>query len=124
MTSVSGLDHLVLNVADVRRSVAWYRDRLGLPVERFDEWERGEVFFPSLRIDEHTIIDLVEHERSGVNVDHLCLVLADADIDALAASGDFDVVDGPADLWGARGMGRSVYVADPDGNRVELRTYE
>jgi hypothetical protein len=51
-------------------------------------------------------------------------VLADADIDALAASGDFDVVDGPADLWGARGMGRSVYVADPDGNRVELRTYE
>jgi catechol 2,3-dioxygenase-like lactoylglutathione lyase family enzyme len=124
MTSVSGLDYLVLNVADVRRSVAWYRDRLGLPVERFDEWERGEVFFPSLRIDEHTIIDLVEHERSGVNVDHLCLVLADADIDALAASGDFDVVDGPADLWGARGMGRSVYVADPDGNRVELRTYE
>jgi catechol 2,3-dioxygenase-like lactoylglutathione lyase family enzyme len=124
MTSVSGLDHLVLNVADVRRSVAWYRDRLGIPVERFDEWERGEVFFPSLRIDEHTIIDLVEHERSGVNVDHLCLVLADADIDALAASGDFDVVDGPADLWGARGMGRSVYVADPDGNRVELRTYE
>jgi catechol 2,3-dioxygenase-like lactoylglutathione lyase family enzyme len=124
MTSVSGLDHLVLNVADVRRSVAWYRDRLGLPVERFDEWERGEVFFPSLRIDEHTIIDLVEHERSGVNVDHVCLVLADADIDALAASGDFDVVDGPADLWGARGMGRSVYVADPDGNRVELRTYE
>jgi catechol 2,3-dioxygenase-like lactoylglutathione lyase family enzyme len=108
----------------VRRSVAWYRDRLGLPVERFDEWERGEVFFPSLRIDEHTIIDLVEHERSGVNVDHVCLVLADADIDALAASGDFDVVDGPADLWGARGMGRSVYVADPDGNRVELRTYE
>jgi catechol 2,3-dioxygenase-like lactoylglutathione lyase family enzyme len=124
MTSVSGLDHLVLNVADVRRSVAWYRDRLGLPVERFDEWERGEVFFPSLRIDEHTIIDLVEHERSGVNVDHLCLVLADADIDALAASGDFEVVGGPADLWGARGMGRSVYVADPDGNRVELRTYE
>ena len=51
MTSVSGLDHVVLNVADVRRSVAWYRDRLGLPVERFDEWERGEVFFPSLRVD-------------------------------------------------------------------------
>jgi catechol 2,3-dioxygenase-like lactoylglutathione lyase family enzyme len=120
---VTALDHLVLNVADVRRSVDWYRDRLGLAVERFDEWERGEVLFPSLRIDGHTIIDLLATERTGQNVDHVCLVVDDLDLDAAAASGEWDVHGGPSEVWGARGVGRSLYVRDPDGNVVELRRY-
>lgn len=45
-------------------------------------------------------------------------------VEALAASGRFDVVAGPSDLWGARGQGRGLYVRDPDGNVIELRTYE
>jgi len=119
---VLGLDHVVLNVADTRRSIAWYRDELGLEVLRMDEWEAGRVFFPSVRVDATTIIDILEAERTGQNVDHLCLVVAD-DVDELAASGRFDVVDGPDVRWGARGDGRSVYVRDPDGNVVELRNY-
>jgi catechol 2,3-dioxygenase-like lactoylglutathione lyase family enzyme len=121
---VQAMDHVVLNVADTRRAVEWYGGVLGLEVLRFDEWERKEVFFPSVRVDAHTIIDLLEAPRTGSNVDHLCLVVDSAsDLDALAASGTFDVVDGPADRWGARGMGRSLYVRDPDQNVVELRTY-
>ena len=54
MVHVVDLDHVVLNVADVRRSVDWYRDELGLEVVRFDAWERGEVFFPSVRINDAT----------------------------------------------------------------------
>jgi catechol 2,3-dioxygenase-like lactoylglutathione lyase family enzyme len=120
---VSGLDHVVLNVADTRRAVAWYRDVLGLEPLRFDAWERGEVFFPSMRIDEGTIIDLLEVERSGENVNHLCLVV-DADLRALAESGQVEVVDGPAVRWGARGDALALYVRDPDGNVVELRNYD
>ena len=120
--NVVGLDHVVLNVADAHRSIAWYRDELGLEVLRLDEWERGEVFFPSVRIDEGTIIDVLPNERSGQNVDHICLVVTD-DVDALAASGRFDVVDGPDVRWGARGDARALYVRDPDGNVVELRAY-
>jgi catechol 2,3-dioxygenase-like lactoylglutathione lyase family enzyme len=120
---VTAFDHLVLNVADVRRSVEWYRDRLGLAVERFDEWERGEVLFPSLRIDEETVIDLLGAEPTGQNVDHLCLVVDDFDLDAAATSGEWDVHGGPAEVWGARGIGRSLYVRDPDGHVVELRRY-
>jgi catechol 2,3-dioxygenase-like lactoylglutathione lyase family enzyme len=120
---VLGFDHLVLRVADVERSLAWYRDRLGLAVERDDEWRRGEVLFPSVRIDAGTVIDLLAGERSGTNVDHLCLVLADFDPDAAAVSGEWDVAVEPMDVWGARGMGRSLYVHDPDGNVVELRSY-
>lgn len=121
---VVGFDHLVLNVANVERSLAWYCDELGLRPERVDEWRRGEILFPSVRIDEHTLIDLLAAERTAANVDHLCLVIEPTDLTELAASARFDVVSGPTDgLYGARGFATSLYVRDPDGNVVELRSY-
>ena len=120
---VTGLDHVVLTVADVDRSLAFYRDVLGLGVERYDEWQRGDAPFVSVRVDGSTIIDLVVGERSGVNADHVCLEVAPCDLDELAASGRFDVVRPPAELFGARGWGQGFYVRDPDGNVVELRHY-
>ncbi len=119
----TGLDHVVLTVVDVERSLAWYIGELGLTGVRVDEWRRGEVLFPSVRIDATTIIDLLPGERSGQNVDHLCLVVEPVDLDALAASGDFDVVAGPSRLFGAQGEGVGIYVRDPDGNVIELRHY-
>ena len=125
MVRVVGLDHIVVNCANVERSLAWYCDDLGLVPERVDEWRRGEVLFPSVRIDATTIIDLFPAERSGTNIDHVCLVIEPTDLAALAASGRFDVVgDGPAEkLFGAQGEATSLYVHDPDGNTVELRSY-
>lgn len=123
MVRARGIDHLVLNVADVERSVAWYVERLGMTPLRLDEWRRGEVLFASVRIDDSTIIDLFENERSGANVDHVCIVIEPTDLDALAQSDEFDVHSGPSEVFGAQGMGRSVYVRDPDGNLVELRNY-
>jgi glyoxylase I family protein len=120
---VTGIDHIVLTVPDVEAVVAWYRDVLGLATERLEEWRRKEVLFPSMRVNPTTIIDLLEGERTGENLNHLALVVEGVDIDELAASGRFTVVGGPADLWGAQGMGRGVYVKDPAGNTVELRTY-
>lgn len=125
MTSieVQGLDHIVLAVTDARRSLAWYGERLGLEPLRVAEWEAGESPFPSVRVDATTIVDLVEMPRSGVNMDHVCLVIAPMDMDALAASPDLDVVEGPVRRWGAQGWATSVYVRDPDANVVELRHY-
>jgi len=128
MVRVTGVDHVVLVVADARRALAWYRDRLGLAPLRLDEWERGEVPFVSVRVDAGTIIDLLEGERTGTNVDHLCLVvdregLGPGGLEAVAAAGDFDVVGSPGERFGAQGVGRSLYVRDPDGNIVELRHY-
>jgi catechol 2,3-dioxygenase-like lactoylglutathione lyase family enzyme len=120
---ITGLDHVVLRCADVERSLAWYTDVLGLPAERAEEWRRGEVFFPSVRIDAGTILDLFPAAPEGTNVDHFCVVIEPTDLDAAARSGTFDVVDGPATRWGAQGDGTSLYVRDPDGNVVELRYY-
>ncbi len=120
---VRELDHIVLNVADVERSLEWYTTMLGLTGERVDEWRAGDVPFPSVRITDGCIIDLFAAERSGENLNHVCLVVAPEDVDAIAADQRFDVVEGPARRWGARGDGRSIYVRDPDGNTVELRSY-
>lgn len=120
---VIGMDHLVLNVADTERSLAFYVGDLGLEPVRVDEWRRGEVLFASVRIDPTTIIDLLEVEPDGRNVDHLCLVVDRIDLHALASSGRFEVVDGPGQRYGAQGDGTSLYVKDPDANVVELRHY-
>jgi catechol 2,3-dioxygenase-like lactoylglutathione lyase family enzyme len=122
---VIGFDHLVLNVADVERSLAFYVDELGLEPVRVDEWRRGEVFFPSVRVDATTILDLLgpTPAPAGKNVDHLCLVVEPQDLEALKASGRFTVVDGPGIRYGAQGDGTSLYVLDPDANTVELRHY-
>jgi catechol 2,3-dioxygenase-like lactoylglutathione lyase family enzyme len=126
MVRVTGIDHLVLRSTDVERSLAFYCDRLQLEPVRVEEWRRGEVLFPSVRVDATTIIDVFAGERDGTNLDHFCLVLEPTDLTALAESGDFDVMgDGPVEgLFGAQGLAASLYVRDPDGNVVELRCYD
>ena len=119
----TGIDHYVLHVADAERSVAWYGEVLGLVPERLQEWRDGKAPFVSLRVDPTTIVDLLQAERTGENVNHVAFVVEDVDLDELAASGSVEVDSGPADLFGARGTGRGLYIRDPDANLVELRTY-
>ncbi len=121
--NVREIDHIVVNVGDIERSLAWYTEMLGLSAERVDEWSAGQVPFPSVRINDRFIIDLMAIERTGQNIDHICLVVDQVDVDAVVADTRFHVVKGPVERWGAKGVGRSVYVTDPDGNLVELRSY-
>lgn len=131
MLNVSGMDHIVLNVADVERSVAFYRDVLGLGIERLDQWRAGQAPFPSVRLNADTLIDIVGREESAragrvENMNHFCLVVTDEALEPamahLAAHG-VPVTTGPARRWGAHGDGASIYFRDPDGNEIEVRTY-
>lgn len=124
MATALGLDHIVLVVADVERTLDWYGRHAGLSPVRVDEWRAGEAPFPSLRVDEGTIIDLVPGLEAGGrgHLDHLCLVVSRGDLDALAADPELEVGErGPR--FGARGTGESIYVRDPDGLTVEFRAY-
>ncbi|GGV10293.1 VOC family protein [Streptomyces spectabilis] len=124
---VIALDHIVLNVADVERSLAFYTGPLGLEPVRVEEWRAGKVSFPSVRVSPGTIIDLFPardtESGAGRNVDHICLAVEPLDWQEVIDSGEFTVVDGPGKRFGARGTAISLYVQDPDGNTVELRWY-
>src|SRR5215208_2412133 len=120
---VVGLDHIVLTCDDVERSLRWYTECLGLRPERAEEWRRGDAPFPSVRVDEGTIIDLFPGPVDKGRLDHFCLVIEPTDLHALAESGRFEVLDGPVRRFGARGDGTSLYIRDPDGTTIELRHY-
>jgi catechol 2,3-dioxygenase-like lactoylglutathione lyase family enzyme len=126
---VTELDHIVLNVKDIDRSLDFYANVLGLKIERLDEFRAGKIGFPSARINEHTIIDLFpakdEVARPG-NLNHFCLVVDKDDftgvVDYLKDLG-VQILNGPISRWGARGRATSVYFHDPDKNEIEIRCY-
>ena len=127
------MDHIVLNVLDVERELAFYCDVVGLQPERVAEYRAGTVLFPSARLNADTLIDLAPPEMWGgakqgfPNVDHFCLRVEKDDWNALAkrleAAGTPREV-GPVTLWGAHGDAIAYYYTDPEGNRVEFRYYD
>jgi catechol 2,3-dioxygenase-like lactoylglutathione lyase family enzyme len=134
---VIDLDHIVLNVADIDRSLKFYMDVLGLGAERLEEFRSGKVGFPSVRINDRTIIDLfpakgsqpatlARTEKNNGNLNHLCLVVGSDDFSGIVnylTQRQIAIREGPVSRWGARGRATSVYFLDPDGNEVEIRSY-
>lgn len=120
---VTGLDHVVMICRDIEASLTYYIDVLGLTSEDADKWREGRASFPSVRVDESTIIDLLPGEPDGKNVDHICLVIEPTDLDELANRPGLNVVQGPVERGGARGQGWSIYVIDPDAHLIELKHY-
>ena len=128
--SILGLDHVVLRVADLDRSLRFWRDALGCPIEK----RQDEIGLVQLRAGT-SLIDLVPIDgklgreggappgHEGRNVDHVALRIAPFDAAAirahLAAHG---IAPGEVvKRYGAEGDGPSMYITDPDGNGVELK---
>lgn len=120
---VAELDHVVIRCRDQDRSLDFYTRVLGLIEER-----RLEVIgLIQLRAGQ-SMVDLVPADPpptdAGRNVDHVCLGVEAADMEALVRylqAERVEVLGDPMPRYGARGMGLSVYVLDPDGNIVELK---
>ena len=128
---VQRIDHLVLRVRDLARSVRFYGEVLGCHVER----RREHLGLVHLRAGA-SMIDVVDvagklGARGGApagvegrNVDHLCLRIDPFDETALRAHlARFGIAPmGPAEInFGAEGDGLSLYFQDPDGNTIELK---
>ena len=134
MFKISAMDHIVLNVPDVERSMAFYMRVLGLEPERWEEFRQGKVPFPSVRVSPDTVIDLFPMKSGQTltqaeglpNLNHFTMVVDPADFESFQthlAEHGVKIDEGPGRRWGARGYGLSVYFADPDGNRIEVRCY-
>lgn len=128
--AIKDIDHLVLRVRDLERSVAFYRDVLGCEVSRVRD-DLGMVHLATGSV----MIDLVTLDgplgkpggaapgAQGRNLHHFCLRIEPFDEQALTA---YLLAQGirvePAEKrYGAEGEGLSLYCYDPDGNQVELK---
>ena len=133
---ISELDHIVLNVGNIERSLQFYTGVMGLKAERLEEFRSGKAGFPSVRINADTIIDLFpvqgqqNRQSSGVktagNLNHFCLVTSKEDFAGIVdylKENTISIREGPVSRWGARGRATSVYFLDPDGNEIEIRCY-
>ena len=119
---ISGLDHIVLCVADVERSLAFYREVLGMEPrqERPGKWS---LHFGSQKISIQDADTVPEMARATVPGSGNFCLLANDPVDGLVADAGrlgIEILDGPVERQGATGLLRSVYFRDPDGNLVEV----
>lgn len=120
---VTELDHVVLRCRDQARMLDFYTRVLGLKEER----RIAHIGLIQLRAGA-SMIDLVPAAEprieSGTNVDHFCLGIKTNDLQSAMSylrSNLVEVLGDPAVRYGARGMGNSIYVHDPEGNMIELK---
>ena len=118
---IAGIDHVVINVSDAERAMRWYQKHLGFEPERYGEWLSGKAPFLSMRVNEVTVIDLLETDRSGENVDHISFCITGS-LEDLATE-DVEIVRKFESVYGAMGWGPALYIRDPDGNVIELKQY-
>lgn len=120
------LDHVALTVTDVDRSIAWYRDVLGLEHVHEEEWGRQPAFLTS----GSTGLALFPAKGSGPPPKGHPDGLAMWHVAFRADRRNFDAAREELDTRSIRynfsdhGLAHSIYFHDPDGHLVEITTYE
>jgi len=120
------IDHVAITVSDLARSLAWYRDVLGLERRFEDEW--GDV--PTMMCAGETCVALFPSDgpdpqqvavRETVSMRHFAFRVDRANFDAAQARfRELGIEAESAD----HGIAESVYISDPDGHRIEITTYD
>ena len=124
--NITALDHLVLTVADVARSVDFYTRVLGMEAITFGEGRKA-LRFGSQKINLHQlgaeVLPNAAHATAG-SAD-LCL-LTDTPLPQVLAELAAHQIEAISDIvprTGAVGAIESVYLRDPDGNLLEISRY-
>ena len=120
------LDHLVLTVRDLERTLDFYRDVLGMSVSAF-EGGRLALKFGSQKINLHQAgEEFAPHADLPVPGSADLCFLTDGPIAEWVDHFEglqIPIAEGPVPRTGALGPMTSVYVRDPDGNLVEIASY-
>jgi catechol 2,3-dioxygenase-like lactoylglutathione lyase family enzyme len=129
---IDAIDHIVLRTAQREKMLSFYINVLNCSLERETSPELG---LTQLRAGT-SLIDIVAVDsqlgrmggaapaEGGRNLDHFCLRLksiSEADLRQYLQAKGIDVGEF-AERYGAEGQGLSIYLEDPDGNTVELRS--
>ena len=128
--AVQGIDHIVLRSANVTTMLRFYREVLGATLER----ELPQQGLYQLRVGA-SLIDIVDTaaelgrragaapNRKAPNMDHFCLLISPWRESSMHAwlRRHGVAFSSTEQRYGAQGFGSSLYIADPDGNTIELK---
>ncbi|WP_200949020.1 VOC family protein [Frateuria sp. Soil773] len=124
--TIESLDHLVLTVADIEASCAFYARVLGMQVVAFGQGRKALAFgAQKINLHRHGHEFEPKAARPTPGSADLCLVTRTPMAQVLAhlqAQG-VAVLEGPVQRTGARGPITSVYFRDPDANLIEVSRY-
>ena len=122
---LNGIGHVALKVADIGRSLEFYRDRLGFAEMMRLNQDDGSLWLVYLRITDTQFLELFPDgqgdrapDRDATAINHFCLECEDLDLTAakLQDAGVKLTVQPKLGLDG----NRQCWIEDPDGNRIEF----
>jgi lactoylglutathione lyase len=142
--SIEGVSHFGIQVADLERSIAFYRDLIGL--EMIAHWVRDQEYiqqlvgYPGVELHvavfrfpgSESFLEILEYrnvEKHAVDTSnanpgtaHFCLYVSDMDAlhERLLAAGVQFLSDVKSPTIGPNKGAKAIYMVDPDGIRVEL----
>ena len=132
MFEIAAIDHIVLRTSHLDRMLDFYCRVLGCQVERQTKPETGltQLRAGSALIDLITVEGQLGAQGGGPptatenNLDHFCLQLRPISEHQIGAHLQSHGIEVPefSSRYGAQGRGKSIYLKDPDGNTVELRS--
>ncbi len=121
---ISGVSHACFVVADLERSLDFYRDRLGMPVAFEFRSPEGRLTGVYLHVGARTFIELFEGKPEATpqsaSYKHICLEVDEIEATVAELTGRGVEVTGKKlgsdNSWQA-------WLTDPDGNRIELHAF-
>ena len=118
------IDHLVLTVRDIDAACDFYASALGCEIQTFAGGRKalvvGEQKINLQSLGQET------RNHAGIGSGDVCLLTDRTPqqvVDHLTAAG-ITIAEGPVAKSGARGPITSVYFTDPDGNLIEIASYD
>lgn len=124
---IKRLDHLVLTVNDIKRTIVFYTEILGMDLISFGD-NRKALKFGNQKINLHIKGKEIEPKAKIAlpGTADLCLItsMPIKKVKEVLESNKLDICQGIVDRTGALGNIRSIYVRDPDENLIEISSYD
>lgn len=125
---IDRIDHIVMNCRDVETMASWYERALGFQREAYGPDGRLALKFGRQKINLRPTgaANWVTGAADAPGSLDFCFI-ADGGLDPVVArwqQNGIAITDGPVTRTGALGPMTSIYCRDPDGNLVEVATYD
>lgn len=123
---IQNIDHIVLTVADIEKTIEFYTHILGFQVVTFGD-NRKALTFGNQKINlhqkGHEFEPKAEHPAAG-SADLCFISITDIhDVLEELKQKNIEIIEGIVDRTGALGKIQSVYFRDPDQNLIEISNY-